>query len=153
MEGSSDNRDFNSRQTATRRQRRWRHRRWRHSRWRQHLPDSSLSIPDDNSLAANDAHNGWSLTAADDVRLDSVWLGARTDDDERTQSSPEPAKLGLARAHSPSDDGILPERLNSSASSVSSDEQPTCLLCCEPIKVALSGLAELLSKTCLCYAC
>ena len=132
MEDSSDNRYVNSRQTATRRQRRWGQRRWRHSRWSQQLPDSSLSIPDDNSLAANDAHNGWSVTAADDVRLDSVWLGARTD----IERSPEPAELGLARAHSPSNDGILPGRLTSSASSVSSDEQPTCLLCCEPIKVA-----------------
>ena len=152
MEDSSDNRYVNSRQTATRRQRRWGQRRWRHSRWSQQLPDSSLSIPDDNRLVACEAPDGWSVTAADGVGLDGSWQDAKTDV-EPLQCSPEAAKMELARVHSTSDDGISPERLNSSASSVSSDEQPTCLLCCEPIKVALSGLAELPSKTCLCYAC
>ena len=131
MENSSDNRYMNSRQTGTRRPRQTR---WRRRRRRQQLLDSSPSMQENNGLAASEAPDG-SVTAADGVRLDSLWQGAKADV-EHTQCSPEAAKMGLVRVHSTSDDGILPERLNSSASSVCSDEQPTCLLCCEPIQVA-----------------
>ncbi|KAL0054967.1 hypothetical protein WJX82_005281 [Trebouxia sp. C0006] len=111
---------------------------------RRQLQDFRAQTARNHSHVTLEEPDSWSITAADSAIHDSLWHSVKTHV-EHSEASLAVACVNHEKSHL---DGIVaisgrqdnPEGdSSSSASSASADNQPVCLLCCEPIKVMAVG--------------
>ena len=99
--------------------------------------------------------HGWSITAADSAVHNSLWHGVKTDVEHSEASlavtsvnhdKSQLVGIGAINGRQHNSEGCS----SSSASSVATDDQSLCLLCCEPIKVHMHDPVQ---QSCFLAAC
>lgn len=122
---------------------------------RRQLQDFRAQTARNHSHVTLEEPDGWSIT--DSAIHDSLWHSVKTHV-EHSEASLAVACVNRDKSHL---DGIVaisgrqdnPEGdSSSSASSASADNQPVCLLCCEPIKVHMHGPVQqsCFPTSCMC---